>query len=548
MLETIEQLKGQIKHLTKFKSLFNKNKIVSEIDTILEKLANDTDLIELHQKQNLVAELLLAKSDNIGLHEFKNILNNEFMEFANKESSLSNEAEAILKLQAIEKELEIIVAYPDLYTKSTIAIGGGFSAGKSEFISSFLNSDIKLPIGIEPTTAIPVYVVNHDKKHLIGCNHKGGTINLADIDEDFQSKLSHKFIKSFGFNLKEIMPFMVLGSNIDYEHICFIDTPGYNPSDIEGSHTNLDIGTAKEFLSNSSSLIWLIGADSNGTIPASDLEFLSDLDLDNKQIYIILNKSDLRGESDIQGILDEIEESLDDYDIEVIGLSAYSSTNKKEYEYRKKSLIEFINSCNNKSKTHENLVRKIYDVYSLYKRAITSDINTKSKMHKVINSIELDFLEDDYENKKISLKLNEVKKEFNADNEKMDLKHLDGIFDKLKNSIDLIFNNELKINIKSNIDNDILKDFSTEKEELSKNKKGESENDTVFWIVVLSILIGFIYVGYYYFEYTFFTTLGVSAYFSMKNATKSLWKYSSMFLLFYSLTKLIGKIVMDFNI
>jgi oligoendopeptidase F len=106
----------------------------------------------------------------------------------------------------------------------------------------------------------------------------------------------------------------------------------------------------------------------------------------------------------------------------------------------------------------------------------------------------------------------------------------------------------LKINIKSNIDNDILKDLSTEKEELSKNKKGESENDTVFWIVVLSIPIGFIYVGYYYFEYTFFTALGVSAYFSMKNATKALWKYSSMFLLSYALIKLIGKISIDFNI
>ncbi len=547
MIETIELLKNKIDDLSKFKSLFNKNKILSEIDTAIDKLTDDTDLNQLHQKKNLVAELLIAKSNNKGLKEFKSILNGEFIDFANNESSLSNEAEAILKLQSIEKELETIVAYPDLYIKNTIAIGGGFSSGKSEFISSFLNSNLKLPIGIEPTTAIPAYVLNHDKKHLVGCNHKGGTVNLADIDEDFQSKLSHKFIQSFGFNLREIMPFMVLGSSIDYKHICFIDTPGYNPSDIDGGHTNQDTNTSKEFLSNSSTFIWLIGADSNGTIPASDLDFLNDLDLENKKLYVILNKSDLKGEADIQSILDEIEESLDDYDIDIVGLSAYSSTNKKEYSYRKMPLIDFINSCNTKSKTHEDLVRKVYDVYSMYKKAINTDIDKKSEMNKNLNSISLDFLEDGYENKKVQERLSSITKSFDSSDEKRDLKLLDGIFDRLKESIDVIFNNELKINIKQTVDDNIEKEFKEKTNEKSrKNEKVDS--DFFFWSFVFVILVAFGYVVYNYFEYTLYTTLSIGAWFSIKNTSKAVWKYSSIFVLFYSLIKLIGKIVMDFNI
>ena len=68
---------------------------------------------------------------------------------------MANEAEAILKLQSIEKELELITIYPNLYQKSVIAIGGGFSSGKSSFINSLIiDKKVKLPEGINPTTAL----------------------------------------------------------------------------------------------------------------------------------------------------------------------------------------------------------------------------------------------------------------------------------------------------------------------------------------------------------------------------------------------------------
>lgn len=181
--------------------------VINEFEEHKEKSKEKINI--LNTKHKLVSSLLNAKSTNEGLSLYKETLYKEFLEFANSESSLANEAEAILQLQSIEKELELITAYPDLYKKNTIAVGGGFSAGKSEFISSFFNSNIKLPVGIEPTTAIPTYVMNNKDTKLIGCSHKGGAIDLSKIDSDFQSKLSHGFIKSFSFNLKEIMPFIL---------------------------------------------------------------------------------------------------------------------------------------------------------------------------------------------------------------------------------------------------------------------------------------------------------------------------------------------------
>lgn len=202
-------------------TLASKNEKIKQIENKLQ---------ELKKKYLLVSKLLSAKSSNSGLLEYKNALYSDFMNFANKEDSLANEAEAILTLQEIEQKLKLIAAYPNLHKKNTIAIGGSFSAGKSEFISSFFKGTMKLPISIEPTTAIPAYVMNSEQENIIGCSFNGGVIDLKQISSQFYSQISHDFIKSFEFNLKDFMPYMVFCTQFDFENICFIDTPGYNPA------------------------------------------------------------------------------------------------------------------------------------------------------------------------------------------------------------------------------------------------------------------------------------------------------------------------------
>ena len=227
-------------------------------------------------KDRLITKLLSSNPLKNELEEFKTYLYQDFYHFANREETLANEAEAILKLQSIEKELELITIYPNLYQKSVIAIGGGFSSGKSSFINSLIiDKKVKLPEGIIPTTAIPTYVMHKKDNEFIACNHNGGIVDLLQLDEKFHEKLSHDFIKSFGFNLKHIMPFMIIGTDLEkYEHLCFIDTPGYNPASSSGSYSYEDMSTSKEFIENAQVLLWVVGLDSNGTISKSDLEFL----------------------------------------------------------------------------------------------------------------------------------------------------------------------------------------------------------------------------------------------------------------------------------
>ncbi|MEI0749878.1 dynamin family protein, partial [Brachyspira pulli] len=171
--------------------------------------------------------------------------------------------------------------------------------------------------------------------------------------------LSHDFIKELGFNLKTILPMIAMSTCIpDYKHICFVDTPGYNPSN--SGYTNEDFNTATEYLTNSNALIWLVGLDTNGTIPQSDLKFLDQLNLDNKELYIVANKADLKSNSELEEILDQFEEVLDEYGLNYEGISAYDSIKKMEKSFRKQNLQDFLNTVDRDIVSKEKLANELY--------------------------------------------------------------------------------------------------------------------------------------------------------------------------------------------
>ena len=129
-------------------------------------------MYELYQDSKsrfqMIDKILSAKRiNNKNFEEYERIFNEEFLHFANNENSLSEEAEVTLEFQDLREELIKIVNFNFLYSKNIIAVGGGFSAGKSEFLNVLLsNTDLKLPVGINPVTAIPTYIVTVSYTHL----------------------------------------------------------------------------------------------------------------------------------------------------------------------------------------------------------------------------------------------------------------------------------------------------------------------------------------------------------------------------------------------
>ncbi|MDA3048136.1 dynamin family protein [Campylobacter sp. JMF_08 NE1] len=461
---------------------------------------------ELNLKHTLISEILSSKLENSGIRKFDEILNNDYRDFAKKEDTLASEAEQLIILQSIKDELIMIASCKELFDKTLLPVGGGFSAGKSEFINSFMSGGVKLARSIEPTTAIPMYIID-GKSGILGYNKTGGvtnfekSINLKNSQgkiENFIAKLTHDFISKLGFNLKQILPFMVLTTAMKYKNICFVDTPGYNPAKV-GAQSD-DKQSAKEFLAQSNKFIWLVSAES-GTITNDDLNFLNELNLDNKELYIVVNKSDLKSDSDIQNIIEKISGILDDNMIDFVGISAYSSLNKITGYYEKKSLDEFLGECDKKSNKLNEIVDKIYGVYKEYRCAMETSLDNKKEILDELKSIGLDFIEQsgDFDNK-ATKNLQEFSKwdYFKSELEKQNLKNLEKVINGFIEAIGEVFGEKIIVNFDERYKNDnvktpkkkkSVKKAVSDKKEVETNEVGKGLNG------VVSLLLGSAFLG-----------------------------------------------------
>lgn len=254
---------------------------------MFSKAENHQNEKPLKERYDLIARILNAKMENKGLEEYQCILDNEFLEFASGVDSLKEKEIALLALQEIKKELQLVASYPSLFQKTIVAVGGGFSTGKSTFLNNLLGLKLKLPEDMNPTTAIPTYCLKGKKEVLMGFSQNGGVVEFPYLTFD------HKFLDSLGFNLKEIMPSMLLSApSVPFEFLCFIDTPSYNPSN--QGYTDGDRQASKEYLANAKYILWVMDCD-RGPIQGNDLNYLQELyEEHGKQVFIVLNKADLK--------------------------------------------------------------------------------------------------------------------------------------------------------------------------------------------------------------------------------------------------------------
>ncbi len=415
-----------------FKGIFNDN----------SRAENHHNTEGLKERYDLIARILNAKMENEGLEEYQSILDNEFLEFASGVDSLKEKEIALLTLQEIQKELQLVASYPSLFQKTIVAVGGGFSAGKSTFLNNLLGLKLKLPEDMNPTTAIPTYCLKGKKEVLMGFSQNGGMVELPHLAFD------HQFLKSLGFNLKEIMPFMLLSApSVPFEFLCFIDTPGYNPGN--QGYTGGDKEASKESLKHAKHILWLISCERGG-IESDDLEFLQDLYEEGKQVFIVLSRADRRTKSQLEEVAKQIKETLKDNGIEFLGIGTYSATRYQEYkEFSEKShvfnsLEEFLMKLNQRSEKQNEILGYLYEVHHMYEKAIKQDANRFKRYQKALHSVKLDLMQkgfDDFNNDDTFNKIHSLNNEF-AEREQTkeeDLAQLNEVIDLFKESIDKVF-------------------------------------------------------------------------------------------------------------
>ena len=363
------------------------------------------------------------KSVNICLENYKDSLNKlislkEKYNFA----FLTN---IFFDLKNIENEIEIISINPFLYNKNVIAIGGGFSSGKSSFINTLFeieNNDL-LPVGNLPVTAIPSYIFN-DKEKKIECLTLDGRI--SEISESIFKKISKKNDNDKTFNAKNIVKHFYVKNQLKYKNICFIDIPGYNPA----KDSEEDLKISKEYINNAKVLIWLFPIP-DGTTSKDDLKFLIEA-LENhndKIIYIVCAKADLRGDNTIKSVCDEINKELKKAKIKAEGISPYTSNYDKlddNLEYSKKfkygiSLNEFFDKMNkNDSYKVKELNNKIENIFEDNIKLGKDEIENIDTHIKFLRNIKLIYISDISERDGLIYRYKSLYKDLNTEDIKSD--------------------------------------------------------------------------------------------------------------------------------
>ncbi len=100
---------------------------------MFSKAENHQNEKPLKERYDLIARILNAKMENKGLEEYQCILDNEFLEFASGVDSLKEKEIALLELQEIKKELQLVASYPSLFQKTWLRWGEGLALANPAF-------------------------------------------------------------------------------------------------------------------------------------------------------------------------------------------------------------------------------------------------------------------------------------------------------------------------------------------------------------------------------------------------------------------------------
>lgn len=227
-----------------------------------------------------------------------------------------------------------------------VAVGGGYSSGKSSFLNNITGIGAVLPTGIEPVSMINTYISFSNKitKLIVsGKNCKGHVVKLNRevLDCIQHSSKSKIYVSSV---LDELYINVPVSKECEYlKGLVFIDTPGYNNSDNANKENGKkDIDTASDALEYSDALFWCIDAEA-GTISQRDIEMLNkqiDYNHGNYPFVIVFNKMDKKPDNEIVKILQSAEKvcksKLNIRPIDIIGFSSigesaiYSLKNKQK--------------------------------------------------------------------------------------------------------------------------------------------------------------------------------------------------------------------------
>lgn len=236
------------------------------------------------------------------------------------------------------------ILYDKLIGKNIVALGGGFSSGKSSFLNALMGKSV-LPSDIDPSTSVPTYIVRGEKHEVMGINVFDTKVQMQPGDI---KKIAHGFGEVEDDDDEKVTDAVTLGHVLEniffstplhkYENIALLDTPGYSKPDSEKYSAKTDEQISRGQLNSSNYILWFVQADA-GTITEEDIKFIKTL-RDGIPMLIILNKADKKNLADLKEIIAKIKSTLDVKGVRYVDVFAFTSKIEQIEDDSLKAFIE----------------------------------------------------------------------------------------------------------------------------------------------------------------------------------------------------------------
>ncbi|WP_309119847.1 dynamin family protein [Paenibacillus sp.] len=323
-----------------------------------------------------------------------------------------NDASLYAEVQRFLARLKQAAAIPELAGRQVVAIGGGFSAGKSHLINSIIGTEV-LPVDTTPTTSTATYVVSGKPTMYKARNIFNRNVLL---DEAAIQAVTHAFTEQYRLNLSPLLRHMLIqveGRGKGYP-FAILDTPGYSRSDAQKRTEERDETIARLALTQADQIIWVIDIE-RGVIPQDDLRFIRSLGW-TKDIFFVLNKADAKTEEQIKQVLKTVKDTLKENAIPFSGVAAYSS--KKQIDYAPDKLTTFLKRLAKEKKQPVHWLGDFEAIVERYKQYAEQAVEQNRTQLKKLNE-EAIFAASEKEKKLLSALIQEKRQHINGSAEKL---------------------------------------------------------------------------------------------------------------------------------
>lgn len=307
-------------------------------EEVYEKLAGNFELL-----CNIIRQNTKGSKLKVDLSKIEEIIDKKIPDTL-KKNAPEDFYELYMDFKSEYERFRDFILYDKLIGKNIVALGGGFSSGKSSFLNTLMGRFV-LPDDVDPSTSVPTYIVKGEKHEVLGINVFDTKIQMQPRDI---KKIAHGFGEIEDDEDQKVIDGITLGHVLNniffstplhkYDNIAFLDTPGYSKPDSEKYCAKTDEQIARGQLNSSNYILWFVKADA-GTITEADIKFIKTLREDIPKL-IIVNKADNKNLLDLQSIIAKIKSDLDIKGVRYLDVFAFTSKLGQVEDNKLKTFIE----------------------------------------------------------------------------------------------------------------------------------------------------------------------------------------------------------------